>query len=696
MKRISQWTLCAIATTCAAVGTPEQPVPKHPQLLILDSEHTDAAYRHALTALAQAAGFRTTYQTTLALHETDLQSFDAVFLIISGEFLAHQEHPLTQDTIKAVGEWYQHGHRLLALLLPNQAHKPATIAPLLHALQIDLNDKQTNMTNKFIAAETYRNKHYRTSLFGPKSTTPSSALKNIQNASVVLNEKTATLQAAFLPWRTAPTYPTARNVLPLGLYLSQPNDNHLFISREAFVSFADLHENYRLCPVDRRCREALLQALNQTISELYTVLTRGDMHSVRTAPLPRSLTHEHSLRTKLAAQGNRASTVSRQYQWIEKKGIACGWMDVPPDEEPYDMQKLVDAIEQANLNLLWIRFNPEDFLLGPQISRGHKKREKRERAIADFRQRLVQTCIEKKKRLPKIFVGLDITNNYHTLPVTTPASTMYGATYSKVPSPLDFENHWKVQLLDAFDKFVELWHTLDPENRTPISGIFLDLEMYHAPKYGQPGMYTSSMDLSDTAWKIYTTAITDWSRRAQATSATTPAERIAYLHGNQAFRPYFQILEHAAYALGQRLRTQLHKKYPQLMIAAYLPTLPESWFYRGLLAGLCTKKKPIILATLNNDFYNHHDYLKQIGINAYHMTILLLSRLQQPREFEIIPKLWRDHDGIWFNRISWIAHGHRGDRWWSVESSPLEPEKLCAGIAQQVRKARAQQKGASK
>src|SRR5690606_8286303 len=111
-------------------------------------------------------------------------------------------------------------------------------------------------------------------------------------------------------------------------------------------------------------------------------------------------------------------------------------------------------------------------------------------SIFRFTAALKKKSTELKLPLPHIFIGMEISGNFGSkLPIES-AKDIYGKNYTKIPSPLDFENYWQKEVIEVFDRFYEIWqHNIG--NDLPLAGIFLDFEMYHAQD--QTGQYTNLM-----------------------------------------------------------------------------------------------------------------------------------------------------------------------------------------------------------
>jgi hypothetical protein len=267
---------------------------------------------------------------------------------------------------------------------------------------------------------------------------------------------------------------------------------------------------------------------------------------------------------------------------------------------------------------------------------------------------------------------MEITTNFKTQAVAASMKDIFAKDYTKIPSPLDFENLWKPELLDMFDQFYNEWQASFGNGLT-IDGIFIDLEMYHAQE--QEASYPALCDFSDNAWHIYLNSI------FCDIKIKDIKKRTKYLYNTNKFDEYFNILENEARKIGEKIREHIKAKLPNGVIGVYMQTLPNSWFYNGILSGLSTKTEPIILATFNNQFFMHYDTIAENNIYALHMPVMLLSQFEKVNDFKEIDELKKSHDGIWFNRFSWLSCPYDKNKWWAVEASPLNANIITKEIS---------------
>lgn len=375
------------------------------------------------------------------------------------------------------------------------------------------------------------------------------------------------------------------------------------------------------------------------------------------------------------------------------------------------MERGMDFIYDSGINIAWFEFGPEGYLsklskADPNLIVGNIKRMYGQmKKVFDeknnFKDNEKSGLFMPKRQLPKFFIGTNITTNYRSNPVNATTKDFFGKEYTKVPCPLDFDNFWKPELIDVFDSLIqklsgkdesgknnetlennevlEKNETLKNNENIKIDGILLDFEMYHAQD--QASDYTDYMDFSDYTWQLYAKK----AKNNALLEYKTVEERTKYLAKNKLFNDYFNFLISEARSIGMKIKKFFNQKLPNAIIAAYAPTLPSSWFYRGMLAGLSSEKEPVLFLTFGTDFYSHADWLEKQGIYLIHGSVILLSKFEKSEDTKLINDMLKYQNFVWLNRISRMVHpvDKRSGQWWELEVSKMPTEDL----AKEIRKA---------
>lgn len=687
------------------------------RLLIIDSSGQQEYYYRNVILLAQSVGFKVTYKNFYDIIQNDpILDYDALFFFTSIDLLKNLKHDHGQKFIKILENLGRAHNKLIGFFSPATPRYNEMLFTI-NAAMLDtigvFNDEQEKIALIKPAVHTFlkhmlqgdgqKGKVYGTTLL--RQDFEGQALINQEqnnspatmNFNTIIDKQTNEVIAALMPIKQDFS-DVIKKTLPSGMYIKNNKSNTIyFLSKVSEFNFADIAENFFKTPFHLPQRNELLMVAQQMLFELHTAFVNQGMpiNIEQSRPaLPERLTLEFMSTEKKRAEININTLLQQNplYDWIAQQGITCAW-EAPADYELYedptieqrkkdDRQAVADLqakalesgikfIYDAHINLIWFEFNPELFLSEHGLCKD-KKQEFASRVIK------IATAIKKQfentdRPFPKIFMGTDITSNFRLYPVSQPAVDVFDRSYTKIPSPLDYKQYWKPELIDIFTLFYTTFN-----HQLPITGIFLDFEMYHAQD--QAGAYTDLMDFSTTSWELYCMQNSD--NKAQA--AQTVPERVAYLIKHKAFNNYFSVLQHQATKLGQSIKKHLRSIMPNIIIGAYAMTLPSSWFYRGIMAGLSSEKEPLILATFNTDFYSHYQWLTDNNMHFIHGAPILLSKLQTQENFCIVPELLKYHYFAWYLRPSRMVYDRTqlGKIWWESEASPLDIETLAEGIAQ--------------
>ncbi len=710
MKKIA-YAFLGLVQLCAA----------QPSLLLIDTQGKQEHYYRNILLIADSVGFKTDYRNVYQLLENpDINSYDAILFMLSPSMLntslfarcvssMHSQFPsthayITQQCMNILTSFIQQKNKGVGLLLPGRINYPKTLAD--QALQTimklgDLNEldhASKDLIASFVTAITQPD-NAKGALLG-------TSLLAQEKSKIIPVTKPNTPRAHTTPLTIDHFNPTIQQLMPIGLLINNQELNTIFfISKSSEFDFADTGEHFFKNPINITERNELLKAAQESLLAFKIAL---DLKKIPanidvTVELPEQFTPAYLSKEMNRIKKSRTLN-NTMYGWITNKPLSCAWLD------PYDffghedgLQKIkkeavktvgacapelaikqeveniaikqgMKVIYDGGFNLLWFEFIPE-WYLSPH---GLKKEQR-----AQYVQRIHRITDELKtyfgqkgKMLPKVFLGMNITSNFKSHPVANPVQDIFGNTYSKIPCPFDIGHFWKPEVLDVFDIFITIFG-----KSLPITGVFFDFEMYHAPE--QTGLYTDHMDFSDLAWKVYCL----YTKNTALASLSPLKERVIYLQTHKKFTEYFTILEEASRDIGIAIKTYMRKKMPHLIFAAYTPTLPYSWFYRGIMAGLSSPQEPLLLATFNTDYASHDAWLKSHHINILHGSAIMLSKLHHTEDLNLITSLLTHHDFVWYNRPSRMIYQYNTKElqktWWGIEASPVKPNGLMRAISMQ-------------
>ncbi len=697
---IKRASLLGVALSCALLSSHAQV-----RLLVVDTQGRDPYYYRNLLLLANSVGFAVDYRNLYDLLEKpNIDAYDALFFMLNPALLsANMPKKLYCKIPKKIGaslheqclnsllSFALQKNKGVGLILPGSvSYSPAFLQQVQKNIgvlaQLSTLPEATQTTVASFLSYLSQPDSKKGTLFG-------TGLLNKGNPEfATLPPETSLTQ--YTPVQRDRYTADAQKAFPIGMLFENPHTQNIYLlSKNSEFDFADIAEHFFKNPLSITARNELLQAAQETLQAFYHAIQNQKLSRERLPALsvPPIFELSHLIAQKEAAAHQHKKTLRREYRWLLKPGLSCAWFDPydcfahedkhqkikatmqSKDSMAKNSKQLVEAIaldrgikiiRNGNFSIVWFEFIPEWYL----SPRGLRKKERQEYIdrILKLSRTLKQFFTAQGKPLPKIFVGMNLTSNFRTNTVRNPTRNVFGTSYSKIPSPFDVDQFWRPEVIDVFASFAEKF-----KNEIPIDGIFFDFEMYHAPD--QTGQYTDHMDFSNHAWKAYSSTSND----IEAQKIKSFSKRIAYLQKEKKFKQYFTILEQEARNLGSFLKTELRKIVPNLMFGAYPPSLPLSWFYRGIEAGLSSPSEPLLLATFNTDYTSHDRYLKKHDIHLLHGTAIMLSKLKEPKDFSLITRQLLHHDFVWYNRPSRMIYEYNQKEldsvWWGIEATPLSP-----------------------
>ncbi len=723
---MKQWLVCGAVFYCTALFSTQKPI----SLLIVDTQGKDPYYYRNLILLADSVGFKTDYKNLYdLLEDSDINQYQALFFMLSPRMLAmtsrqhffnnlfcllnaHHAHTIPEHCWNVLRSFAQQKNKSIAIILPGRInYSPKLQQDALQAMErLGIFQHNSQPTKQFIRSfityitspDSHKGSLFGTSLINTGNPTfPKITDSKGNNTTKVVDPKTKEINAILTPITPEQHTERIQQALPIGLLLKNKRNATYLISKSSEFDFADLAEHFFKNPISITDRNGLLKAAQESLLALRMACTQKIPEQIKAPRLPKQFTPSYLKREKQRCDKIYKEKLNKNmYGWVLKDGISCAWLD-PYDfyahedaqqklkhtvieqnkklDETATKQKIdelalkrgIQLIYNARFNLLWFEFIPE-WYMSPHGIRKEQKMQYIQR-ISRLAKELRTFFATHNTPLPKIFVGMNLTSNFTTYPVRNPVQDVFGFTYTKIPCPFDLAHFWKPEVLDIFDVFIATF-----KKHLPIDGLFFDFEMYHAPH--QAGMYTDHMDFSDMAWRTYCS----YTNNKDAQHITSVKKRVAYLQKEKKFTQYFTTLKQASRKLGMMIKRYMRKQKPNLMFGAYAPTLPYSWFYCGIMAGLSSESEPLLLATFNTDHASHSRWLTNHNIHILHGSAIMLSKLQKEEDFNLIPSLLTHHNFVWYNRPSRMIYECNQKEldkvWWGIEATPLSVAKTMKNI----------------
>lgn len=509
---------------------------------------------------------------------------------------------------------------------------------------------------------------YHTTLQAPRQGVPffNPRLRQI----LQLEQKKLTTLPTMPPDSSSKYAAAVNHMLPFGLYWFNPvHTNHVFITSTNAITLTSIKEDFHLCPVNTAIRDGMYNSVGMMMQEL------------------RGLLMQNSTENKISFKKKHIKKKQRPQKMIAHK-IATkektAWMEIVMFQEPLKDQPtldtaakqeqerqqdlLIDYIFKAGLDTLWISITPN--ILYSPIAREKHREQQILQAISRFTQKLSTHAQTHNKQLPKICVGFEITNNIYdpNLPAT-PAVDLYGSVYPDLPCPLS-KQFWHNEIVTSFKTFVHHWQNPAISHGITLSGIVIDLEMYCRRK---SGTFLETMGFDKPTFARYMKK-----HKATYSMPSTPHEMITTLGQHQECQQYFVFLENEAEALGKKIQEQITDILPHAQIACYTPSILVDWFYKGFMKGLAHNQESLNLFTFNTLFAPHQDWFSRNSIPATHSSVLLLSKLQTPKDFKWVNHILNHHAGIWLNRFSRLVEKYDQNSWIGVEQTGMDESSKTA------------------
>lgn len=325
----------------------------------------------------------------------------------------------------------------------------------------------------------------------------------------------------------------------------------------------------------------------------------------------------------------------RRYGWIRNEGVrACwgstvDWADMIKTKE--DIERVADTLKAMDVNLFW-GIAACQAVGGPGYSEEEKKK-----------------VLEQWTWTAEALDGSPV-KWYPTLDYRyfrEEKTRCLGAQGQKLeaPSPTDtsfwFEN-WRNSML-AMAEF-----SLD---HPCIGGLCMDVELYgHPPAYN----YYMGYGFED---ECFYTALDRWQGSLDAAllkdfHELPIDERFNRLKMYGLLEAYFTTLSDEVARICRRIRDDIRKINPDLLIASYIFTTPCNWFDLGLYRGFSTPEEPVILMTFNVRSGRMMEHLRRREIYAYHTSVALLGMIGVDEYETVFSNASKLGHGYWMNNVN--------------------------------------------
>jgi len=224
---------------------------------------------------------------------------------------------------------------------------------------------------------------------------------------------------------------------------------------------------------------------------------------------------------------------------------------------------------------------------------------------------------------------------------------MVGANGLEVdaPDPID-DGFWTAQVISQCDAVARA------TAGSGVTGMHFDMELYGGPIVHQDGYAFSAGDVR--AWQA---AGGDAMLAAQWLAAAA-SERLDLIVDRGVLGDYFSRLTGVATSLATRCRDAARAVNPALEFMLYVPAFPNTWFYRGMIRGLGTRERPVIVLTYDGWSRRATRILQSAGDPLVHLGGVIVGHYTPDTFGRALTALSRGTDGFWFFTADDIATGN--------------------------------------
>ncbi len=130
----------------------------------------------------------------------------------------------------------------------------------------------------------------------------------------------------------------------------------------------------------------------------------------------------------------------------------------------------------------------------------------------------------------------------------------------------------------------------------------------------------------------------------------TPADqRFSFLLDNALLPLYYQILMEETERFARRLRERVEAFAPEFCWGLFLPNLPGNWYEMGLLRGLSSPGKPVLLFTYEPFAREAMHLLRRQNIYALHALAISSIQIKSGEWANFSKEVSMQHNGFWLS-----------------------------------------------
>ncbi|KAA3660511.1 MAG: hypothetical protein DWQ10_06470 [Calditrichaeota bacterium] len=197
------------------------------------------------------------------------------------------------------------------------------------------------------------------------------------------------------------------------------------------------------------------------------------------------------------------------------------------------------------------------------------------------------------------------------------------------------------------------WHPLtavakNASEYASLKGFVIDTDFYGRTS---ANAYTNALEYSDETAAFFRHSARGFVKDSllQDYLLTPAPQRFAFLQDNGLLPLYNQILMEEVERFARRLRERVEAFVPDFCWGIFMRTLPNTWYEYGLLRGLSTPGKPVLLFTYEPLARKARYHLRKHNIYALHALAISSIQIKSSEWQEFYQFIRKEHAGFWLS-----------------------------------------------
>lgn len=181
-----------------------------------------------------------------------------------------------------------------------------------------------------------------------------------------------------------------------------------------------------------------------------------------------------------------------------------------------------------------------------------------------------------------------------------------------------------------------------------LKGFVIDTDFYGRTPANS---YTASHEFSNETVAFFRESARGFAADSllQDFSETPADQRFSFLLDNGLLPLYYHILMEEVERFARRLKERVEAHAPEFCWGIFLPTLPNTWYEYGLLRGLSSPGKPVLLFTYEPMARTALYHLRKQNIYALHAMAISSIQVKSDEWPAFFRGIKKEHNGFWIS-----------------------------------------------